>query len=111
MPTRNLAAAPSSTDVPTYPGRPVLITTEYRGVFFGYAEDTSGDTVILRGARNCLYWSSNTGGFIGLASSGPGAGSRIGARIDQIELRKVTSIAEVTPQAVAAWNAEPTYVG
>lgn len=23
--------------------RPVLITTEFRGIFFGYADDTSGD--------------------------------------------------------------------
>lgn len=52
--------------------RPVIITTEYRGVFFGYAEDTTGDTVILKNARNCIYWSSKTGGFLGLASKGPG---------------------------------------
>ncbi len=111
MANAKIMKASSSTDAPTYPGRPVLITTEYRGVFFGYAEDTSGDTVILRGARNCIYWSAKTGGFLGLASRGPGAGSRIGARIDRIELRKVTSVADVTPRAVEAWNAEPTYVG
>jgi len=35
--------------------RPVLVTTEYRGVFFGYADDTTGDTIILTKARNCVY--------------------------------------------------------
>lgn len=91
--------------------RPVIITTEYRGVFFGFAEDTSGETVVLKNARNAIYWSSATGGFMGLASDGPGAGSRIGKRVDQIELRKVTSVVEVTDAAAAAWEREPAYVG
>lgn len=91
--------------------RPVIITTEYRGVFFGYADDTSGDTVTLKNARNCIYWSAKTGGFMGLASKGPSAGSRIGERVDQIELRKVTSVVEVSDAAVSAWEREPAYVG
>lgn len=53
-------------------GRPVLVTTEYRGVFFGYAADTSGDTIALTGARNIPYWDASTKGFLGLASAGPG---------------------------------------
>lgn len=98
-------------DVPTYPGRPVLVTTEYRGVFFGYAENTSGDTIVLRGARNCIYWSAATGGFMGLAAAGPAKGSRIGARVDQIEVRKVTSVAEVSSAAANAWNEASVHVG
>ena len=43
----------------------VLVTTEHRGVFFGFARDTSGDTIKLRDARNCIYWSSDIGGFQG----------------------------------------------
>ena len=92
-------------------GRPVIVTTEYRGVFFGYATDTSGDTITLKNARNCIYWSAKTGGFMGLASKGPGAGSRIGERVGQIDLRKITSVVEVEPAAVAAWEKEPAYVG
>ena len=92
-------------------GRPVLVTTEYRGVFFGYAEDTSGDTITLTNARNCIYWPSTQGGFGGLASEGPVKGSRIGARIDKIELRKVTSVAEVSGPAVAAWEAANVHRG
>lgn len=90
--------------------RPVIVTTEFRGVFFGYAGDTSGDTVRLSRARNAIYWSAKTGGFMGLAESGPGKGSRIGARAD-IELRKVTAVLEMTPEAVKAWEAAETHRG
>lgn len=92
-------------------GRPVLITTEFRGVFFGYAEDTSGDTVILTDCRNCIYWPTTQGGFAGLASEGPAEGARIGARIAKAELRKVTSVLEVKPAAVEKWEAAHVYRG
>ena len=92
-------------------GRPVLVTTEFRGVFFGYAEDTKGDTITLTAARNCIYWPSGNGGFGGLASEGPANGSRIGARVDQIELRKITAVAECTPASVKAWEAANVYRG
>ena len=91
--------------------RPVLVTTEYRGVFFGYAEDTSGDTVHLTKARNCIYWPSANGGFMGLASEGPVKGARIGAKVTEIDLRKVTSVTEMTEIAVAAWEAAEVYRG
>ena len=91
--------------------RPVLITTEFRGVFFGYATDTSGDTVTLTRARNCIYWPSTQGGFAGLASDGPVNGSRIGATVSQIELRKVTSVTEVTTEAAAVWESANVYRG
>lgn len=86
--------------------RPVLVTTEYRGVFFGYAKDTSGDTIKLRAARNCIYWSKSVGGFVGLAERGPDSNCRIGARAD-LELRKITCVAEMTPDAATAWEAAP----
>lgn len=92
-------------------GRPVLVTTEYRGVFFGYAEDTSGDTIILNNCRNCIYWPATQGGFGGLASEGPAKGSRIGARVTKVELRKITSVAEVTNAAVEKWEAANVYRG
>lgn len=83
--------------------RAVLVTTEFRGVFFGYATETDGDTVKLKRARNCIYWPSENKGFLGLASTGPVAGARVGPPAD-IELRKVTCVAEVTPEAVARWE-------
>src|SRR3989442_568302 len=92
----------------TNKGRPVLVTTEYRGVFFGYALETSGDVIHLTGMRNCIYWDSKIGGFAGLAATGPGKDCRIGARVDG-ELRKVTAVIEVTPSAAAAWESAPCY--
>lgn len=91
--------------------RPVIVTTEYRGVFFGYADDTSGDTIKLKRARNCIYWSAATGGFMGLAEKGPQEGSRIGPRVAMIELRKVTSVLELTDDAISVWEIASVYRG
>ena len=91
--------------------RAVLVTTEYRGVFFGYADDTTGDTITLKNARNCIYWDSKVGGFGGLASEGPNPKCRIGARVDSLELRKITSVAEVSDAATKAWEAANVYRG
>lgn len=84
--------------------RPVLVTTEFRGVFFGYAEDTKGDTVKLERAKCAIYWNSDVNGFLGLASVGPNSGCRI-SRAANVELRKVTAVVECTPEAVKAWEA------
>jgi hypothetical protein len=86
--------------------RPVLVTTAHRGVFFGYAENTDGDTIKLKRARNCVYWPVGNRGFLGLASDGPAKGARVGPAAD-IELRNITCVAEVTDTAVAAWEAAP----
>jgi hypothetical protein len=86
--------------------RAVLVTTEYRGVFFGYATETDRDTISLRAARNCIYWPASNKGFLGLAAEGPHKGSRIGPPAN-IELRKITCVAECTPESVAAWEAGP----
>lgn len=86
--------------------RAVLVTTTHRGVFFGYATKTDGDSIALRAARNCLYWPAENKGFIGLASMGPVKGSRVGPAAD-IELRDITCVAECTTAAVAAWESAP----
>ena len=86
--------------------RYVLVTTAHRGVFAGYATKTDGDTIKLRQARLCVYWSADVRGFMGLASGGPTASCRIGPPAD-IELRNITSVVEVTDQARAAWEAAP----
>jgi hypothetical protein len=86
--------------------RAVIVTTSHRGVFFGYATDTSGDTIKLKRARNCVYWSSDCKGFMGLASQGPTEACRIGPAAD-IELRNVTAVLEVTADAAARWESAP----
>jgi hypothetical protein len=83
--------------------RYVMVTTEHRGVFAGYATDTSGDVIELRAARNCVYWSSDVKGFLGLAANGPSRDCKIGPPAD-LQLRKITAVASVTPEAQAKWE-------
>ena len=85
-------------------GAPVLVTTEARGVFFGYADDYSGDPITLKNARNCIYWHKSVGGFVGLAVTGPNSQCRIGAQVGAIELRGITSVSQVDAVAVLAWE-------
>ena len=90
----------------------VLVTTEYRGVFFGETDDPDGETVVLRNLRNCIYWSSDVGGFGGLAATGPTKGCRIGTTVPgPVRVRKITSVADCTSEAVSAWKAAPVYRG
>lgn len=86
--------------------RAVVVTTEHRGVFFGYATDTSGAVIKLRAGRNCLYWGAGVRGFVGLAATGPDKQSRVGPAAD-MEIRAITAILEATPAAVAAWESAP----
>ncbi len=86
--------------------RAVLVTTTHRGVFFGYAMETDGNSIKLRAARNCLYFARQTKGFLGLAAVGPIGDSRVGPPAD-IELRDITCVAEVTPEAVNVWESAP----
>lgn len=87
--------------------RPVLVTTAHRGVFFGYATDTDGETVKLSRARNCVYWSADVKGFVGLATTGPSPSCRIGPAAQSMELRNVTAVVDCTPEAAANWEQAP----
>jgi len=84
--------------------RPVIVTTEHRGVFFGYATDTTGPSIDLKRARMAIYFGT-TRGLMELAETGPTEISRISARAD-IEVRKITAVIEVAPAAVANWEAK-----
>lgn len=87
-------------------GRPVVVTTAHRGVFFGYATETDGPTIRLDRARLCVYWSADVKGFMGLAAYGPSRECRIGPPAD-ITLREITSVVEVAPDAVSKWENHP----
>lgn len=87
-------------------GDKVVVTTEHRGVFHGTLV-SKGDTVVLLKARCCVYWSSTVRGFLGLASHGPDSESRITRSVPRLELEAVTSVVLCTPEANAAWEAEP----
>ena len=83
--------------------RPVLVTTAHRGVFFGYADKTEGETIALKRSRLCVYWSADVRGFMGLAANGPSPSCRVGPPAD-ITLRNITAVLDVTPDAVAKWE-------
>ena len=82
--------------------RPVIVCTEYRGVFFGYTNNTEGDVIHLRRARMAIRWGT-TRGVMELAETGPTESSKISARAD-IEVRKITAAFEVTAQATENWE-------
>lgn len=82
----------------------VVVTTEHRGVFFGYLESKPGNVAVLSSARNCLYWSADVRGFMGLAATGPTSGCKIGPAVPEITLNKVTSVLVCTPAAKKAWE-------
>lgn len=87
----------------TSKSRPVIVCTEHRGVFYGHASETSGDTISLAGARMAIRFGT-TRGVMELAETGPTSSSKISARAD-IELRKVSAVFEVTPEAAEKWEA------
>lgn len=82
--------------------RPVIVCTKHRGVFFGQAEDTSGDRVFLRGAKMAVRFGT-TRGVMELAHTGPTPQSRIGAPAD-MDVRDVTAVFEVAPEAAEKWS-------
>lgn len=84
-------------------GLAVLVTTAHRGVFFGYTHDPDAEILELKSARNCVYWTADVHGFLGLAADGPSPTCRIGPRAD-IRLRDITSVSSVTPAAVDRWE-------
>jgi len=87
--------------------RPVIVCTDKRGVFFGWATDTNGDPIILERAQMAVYWSADVGGVLGLSKSGPTKNCRISPPCPKIELRGIHAVLDVDPEAVKAWEAQP----
>ena len=87
--------------------QPLLVTTEHRGVFFGYGIPTTNKVIRLEWVQMCVYWSSDIHGIVGLASAGPSSDCKIGPAAGAITLQGVTSIMEVSPEAEAKWKAQP----
>jgi hypothetical protein len=86
--------------------KPVLVTTEFRGVFFGYLKDDKNlpDEITITKVRNCIYWDSSIGGFLGLASEGPNDKCKIGVEVPELRLFKVTSVSPVSEEAEKKWH-------
>lgn len=84
----------------------VLITTQWRGVFFGYAEDIAGETITITNARMAIYFGTERG-LLELCETGPTAKSRISARSPEVQVRGVTAVFTVSDEAVKSWEAAP----
>ena len=82
----------------------VVVTTSYRGVFGGYLEKEDGQTVTLSNCRNCIAWSKDMQGFLGLARLGPSSGCKIGIAAPRLKLFGVTCIVECTDMARDSWE-------
>lgn len=76
--------------------KPVIVTTNFKGVFFGYIEETDmkETTIVLKNCRNVIYWSCK-GGFLSLCTTIE-SGSKLGSIAPEITLHNVTSIAVCT---------------
>lgn len=85
---------------------PVLVTTQHRGVFFGYADPSKIQerSFSLQRVRCCISWASSIGGFLGLSSKGPDSNCRIGTEAVEVLLHDITSVTQCTEAAVAAWT-------
>jgi len=89
-------------------GAPVVVTTEHRGVFFGYLDGSrDSETALLRDAQMCVYWSADVRGVLGLAATGPSAACKVTPPVSSITLHKVTAVMEASDEAVKAWLARP----
>ena len=84
----------------------VLVTTEFRGVFFGFVKEDSKlpDEITLTKVKNCIYWSSDINGFLGLSATGPNGNCKVGAEVPELRLFKITSVAPVSDEALKQWS-------
>jgi hypothetical protein len=87
--------------------RPVVVTTQHRGVFFGNLDSSENNTVVLSEAQMCVYWSADVCGVLGLAATGPSRGCRVTPVVPRIVLSGVTAVMDATEGAVVAWRARP----
>ena len=87
--------------------KPVLVTTEHRGVFFGYVEEypnlDESTTISLKDARMAIYWGTDKG-VMQLANEGIQSDSKISSMADIPSLAKVTAVFSVTEQAEKTWK-------
>lgn len=88
--------------------QPVLVTTQHRGVFFGYLDgDPSKERTRLTDSRNVVFWSTDVRGFMGLAAGGPTKGCRVGPSVPRVTLFDVTSVVECSEDAAKRFEDAP----
>ena len=92
---------------------PVLVYTDKRGVFFGWAKpadlerDDWRKQIALTECRMCVRWSKDVRGVLGLAATGPTASCRITPAVAEQTLVDLHGVTACSAEAVAAWEKEP----
>ncbi|MCA1298011.1 DUF6948 domain-containing protein [Stappia indica] len=87
--------------------KPVLITTEHRGVFAGLIhddQDLTATSMPLKGAKMAIYWGT-TRGVMELCDTGPTEKSKISLPADIPMLHGITAVFSITDEAWAKWEA------
>jgi hypothetical protein len=88
--------------------RAVVVCTEHRGVFYGHVKtDKCPESITLTRARNCIYWSADVHGVLGLSVTGPTLSCHIGVAAPELTLWKITAVMECSDAAAKAWDAFP----
>ena len=87
--------------------KPIVVTTEHKGVFFGYGTPTDEKTITITDARMCVYWDASVHGVVGLAGNGPSKNCKITPKVPSMTLQDVTCIMDCSEAAAKAWESEP----
>lgn len=109
------------TGLPTgLPERAFIIFTNRKAVLFGYTNQYTlnlqgdvetvghGNSVSLKRARMCIYWSADLHGVFGLASSGPSPQCRISPPVPQFtETEGMHGFVVPSQEAVQKWEEAP----
>lgn len=86
--------------------KPVLVTTQHRGVFGGLIpddQDLTAKQIPLKAARMAIYWGT-TRGLMELCETGPTSSSRISASADIPMLHDITAIFSISDKAWEKWQ-------
>ena len=88
---------------------PMLITTDKRGVFFGYVDpqEAGNSSIRIYDVQMAVYWSADVQGVINLAHDGPSKSCRITKPGPEAILHGVTMALSTTKQAAKAWKKCP----
>ena len=86
---------------------PLVVTTAYRGVFFGYGIPTDGKTIRIERVRMCVYWSPDVKSVLGLAATGPSSLCKVGPAAPAMTLQDVTGVIEASEECAIRWESGP----
>lgn len=85
---------------------PVLVTTDNRGVYYGYMQtDAQAPARLeLENARVVVEWNTGDQGYLSLATVGPQDIAVISVAVSSLIIFGVNSIAVCTPEAATAFD-------